>query len=145
MTAPATSGETPTRTSPARPPDGWFVGFYRYRNYVLFASTSLAMALGCAMLLFGLAALGRGADAWTAYLARLGSPPGALLTLVSLAGSVYFAIRWGWVGRKIPAGGKIGPISLGMGMPMPLLGLGPIGGFVTLWLVVLLVLGGVFP
>ncbi len=56
--------------------------------------------------------------------------------------TLYFALRFGWVGRKIPAGAKIGPIPLAPPVPMALLGLVPIGGFVTLWIVVLLVLGG---
>ncbi len=68
------------------------------------------------------------------------APSGELVVLVD---TLYFAFRFGWVGRKIAAG-RIGPIP-GPPLPLAILGLAPLGGFVTLWLVVLLVIGGVFP
>ena len=50
------------------------MGFYRYRNYVVFAATSLFMMLGCAMLLDAIHALGQGEEAWLAFLARMARP-----------------------------------------------------------------------
>ncbi len=136
------SSPAPTRTLPARAPDGWIFRYSHYRNYILFAATSVFMAIACVVLLFGIRALAGGEQAWNDYLAALGSPALLLLNSVVLLFTLYFALRFGWVGRKIPAGAKIGPIPLAPPVPMALLGLVPIGGFVTLWIVVLLVLGG---
>ncbi|MCP4007133.1 MAG: hypothetical protein GY725_23370 [bacterium] len=133
-------GQGRTRTAPANPPDGFPLGFPRYRNYTVFAFTSLALALAALILLFGVAALGRGEDAWQGYLAILSSAPMLLLSAILLGFSLYFALRFGWVGRKIAAG-RIGPIPA---PPVPLLFLGaaPIAGFVVLWLLILALLGG---
>ena len=79
----------PTRTSPARPPAGYPFAFPRYRNYVLFGATSFFMLIGVVVLLFGIAALGRGPEAWEGYLASLGSPLGLLLTVVVLLNTLY--------------------------------------------------------
>jgi hypothetical protein len=61
---------------------------------------------------------------------------------VVLLFTLYFVIRFAWVGRKIAAG-RIGPI------PRPPADVrdrcAPIGGFVTLWLILLLILGGFLP
>ena len=48
---------------------------------------------------------------------------------VVLLFTLYFVIRFGWVGRKIAAG-RIGPMPRPP-LPMPVLGIAPIGGFVT--------------
>ncbi|HTO53133.1 MAG TPA: hypothetical protein VMR50_07080 [Myxococcota bacterium] len=129
-----------TPTAPARPPSGFPVGFYRYRNYILFAATSLFMALGCIGLLEGLHALGKGEAAWNGFLARMARPHNLVLSVVVLGFTLYFVIRFAWVGRKIGAG-RIGPVPRPP-LPMPLLGVAPIGGFVTVWLVLLAILGG---
>ena len=132
-----------TRTLEARAPDGYPLGFSHYRNYVLFAATSVFMVLACIILLVGVNALAGGEESWNAYLGGLASPGMLFVSCLVLVFTLYFALRFGWVGRKIPAGGKIGPMPLAPpGIPMPLLGVAPIGGFVTLWLVVLLLLGG---
>ena len=60
--------------------------------------------------------------------------------LVCLAFTLYFAIRFAWIGRKLGAG-RIGPIPAAP-LPLPILGVAPIGGFVTLWIVLLVILGG---
>ncbi|HXZ86784.1 MAG TPA: hypothetical protein VEI82_14980 [Myxococcota bacterium] len=142
MSAHAPAAEK-TRTAAARPPSGFPFGFYRYRNYVLFAATSVFMALGCVGLLEGLHALGQGPEAWNAWLARMARPFDLALSLVVLAFTLYFAIRFGWVGRKIGAG-RIGPVPRPP-LPMPVLGVAPIGGFITLWLILLAILGGLLP
>ena len=130
-----------TRTAAARAPSGFPVGFYRYRNYVLFALTSVFMGLGCVGLIEALAALGKGEAAWNEFLAHMARPHNLALTTVVLLFTLYFAIRFAWVGRKIGAG-RIGPLPRPP-LPMPLLGVAPIGGFVTLWLILLVILGGV--
>jgi len=98
------------------------------------------MAIAALELLLGVAALGKSEDAWRAWLASLASPPMRAINLVCLLFSIYFAFRFGWVGRKIAAG-RIGPIPRPP-LPMPILGIAPLGGFVTLWLVLLVILGG---
>ena len=129
-----------TPTAPARAPSGFPVGFYRYRNYTLFALTSVFMALGCYGLLEGLHALAQGEEAWNAWLAALAKPPFLVLSLAILGFTIYFAVRFFWVGRKI-AKGRIGPIP---GPPLPMFALGvlPIGGIVTVWLILLAILAG---
>lgn len=129
-----------TPTAPARRPSGFPLGWYRYRNYTLFAATCIPMAIAALELLLGVAALGKSEDAWRAWLASLASPPMRAINLVCLLFSIYFAFRFGWVGRKIAAG-RIGPIPRPP-LPMPILGIAPLGGFVTLWLVLLVILGG---
>lgn len=133
--------EHKTPVAPARPPAGFPVGFYRYRNYILFALTSVFMGLGCVGLIEALAALGKGEAAWNEFLANMAKPHNLALTTVVLLFTLYFAIRFAWVGRKIGAG-RIGPLPKPP-LPMPLLGVAPIGGFVTLWLILLVILGGV--
>ena len=139
MSAPAAAGER-TRTARARGPNGFPFGFYRYRNYVLFAATSVFMALGCVGLLEGLHALGQGPEAWRAWLSEMNSGPELALSTLVLGMTLYFAFRFGWVGRKIGAG-RIGPVPPPR-LPLPILGLAPLGGFVTLWLILLAILGG---
>jgi fumarate reductase subunit C len=133
--------EQKTPVAPARPPAGFPLGFYRYRNYILFALTSVFMGLGCVGLIEALAALGKGEAAWNEFLANMAKPHNLALTTVVLLFTLYFAIRFAWVGRKIGAG-RIGPIPRPP-LPMLFLGVAPIGGFVTLWLVLLVILGGV--
>lgn len=129
-----------TRTSPARAPSGFPFGFSRYRNYVLFAATSVFMALGCIGLLEGLYALSKGPEAWNAWLAHMAQPFDLALSLLVLGFTLYFVFRFGWVGRKIGAG-RIGPLPRPP-LPLPVLGLAPLGGFATLWLILLAILGG---
>lgn len=137
------SAKPQTRTAPPRVPSGWFVGHYRYRNYVLFGFTCVPMLAACAFLLWGVCALGRGSEAWSAYLAAMATLPALATSVLALVFTLYFAIRWSWVGRKIPAGAKIMGFPIAPPAPMPLHGILPLGGFVTLWIVVLLILGGV--
>jgi Fumarate reductase subunit C len=133
-------GPPKTPTAPARKPSGFPLGFYRYRNYTIFAATSIPMAVAAVELILGVRALGRGEEAWNAWLASLATPGVRTLNLICLAFSLYFAFRFGWVGRKI-AVGRIGPIP-GPPLPMPILGVAPLGGFVTLWLILFVILGG---
>jgi divalent metal cation (Fe/Co/Zn/Cd) transporter len=130
-----------TRTAPARAPSGFPMGFGRYRNYVIFAATSLFMALAGFALLEGVYALSKGPDAWRDWQAALARPGWLTLSVVILLMTLYFAFRFAWVGRKIGAG-RIGPVPRPP-LPMIILGVAPIGGFVTLWLILLLILGGV--
>jgi hypothetical protein len=65
-----------------------------------------------------------------------------LSTLVLLV-TLYFAFRFGWVGRKIGAG-RVGPVPPPP-LPLAILGAAPLGGFVTLWLILLAILAGVLP
>ena len=143
MSAHAAAPAQKTRTAPARPPSGFPLGFYRYRNYVLFAATSLFMMLGCAMLLDALHALGQGEAAWQAFLTRMARPYYLATSTVVLLFTLYFVIRFAWVGRKIAAG-RIGPIPRPP-VPMAVTGILPIAGFPVLWLILLLILGGFLP
>jgi hypothetical protein len=129
-----------TPTAPARGPAGFPLGFYRYRNYTIFAATCIPMAVAAVELILGVRALGAGEESWNAWLASLAAPGIRALNVICLLFSIYFAFRFGWVGRKIAAG-RIGPIP-SPPLPMPILGVAPLGGFVTLWLILLVILGG---
>jgi fumarate reductase subunit C len=132
-----------TPTAPPRPPAGFPVGFYRYRNYVLFAATSVFMGLGCVGLLEALHALGKGEAAWNEYLADMARPHNLALSTVVLGFTLYFVIRFAWVGRKIAAG-RIGPVPRPP-VPMPLIGVAPLAGSALLWVILLAIFGGLLP
>jgi fumarate reductase subunit C len=75
----------------------------RYRWYVLFAATGLAIAAASVVLLAGLAALARGQRAWASYQAVLASPIALLASALLFAALAFFGVRWMRVGAKIPA------------------------------------------
>ena len=136
----ATAPAQKTRTAPALKPSGFPMGFRRYRNYTIFAFTAVPMLIELAVLVTGVRALGAGEEAWKAWLSAQATPGMRTLHLICLAFTLYFVVRFAWVGRKIAAG-RIGPVP-SPPLPMPLLGVAPIGGFLTLWLVLLVILGG---
>ncbi|MCE2390364.1 MAG: hypothetical protein J4G09_02660 [Proteobacteria bacterium] len=132
---------SPTPVAPARPPSGFPLAHARYRNYVLFALTSVFMFVGGVGLLLGVRALGQGPEAWAQYLDALGHPAVLALSLAVFGFSVYFTLRWMWIGRKIMVG-RVGPVP---GPPIPMAGLG-LGGIALCFATgigVLLLLGGV--
>ena len=127
-----------TRTLPARAPDGFWRGNPRYFWYVLFAGTGLVLTAAGLVLLAGLRALGS-FETWRAFLGLLASPPALALNFLLFAGILYFAIRFLWVGVKIPSV-QLGPIPA----PPPVLILvGHFGGLLTLSLAVLAIFSGV--
>lgn len=129
-----------TRTARARKPGGWPLAHARYRNYILFALTSVFMAIGAVLLLSGVEALGSGKAAWRAWLAWLGQPEIRVLSWISLLFTAYFTIRWAWLTRKIAAG-RVGPIPRPP-LPMFLLFLGTLGAFFVGLIVTLMIVGG---
>jgi fumarate reductase subunit C len=112
----------------------------RYRNYVLFAFTSVFMGIAAILLLQGVRALGQGEVAWNGYLASMGSAPMRVLNILVLGFTVYFTIRWAWLSRKIGAG-RVGPIP-GPGLPLPVLFGGLLAAFIAGFVVTLMLLGG---
>ena len=131
--------DTSTATLPARLPDGWWTGHRRYRSYMLFTATGIVLVAVNVVLLLAIRALAAGAQAWASYLAALGSPPGLLVTIALLLGTLFFAVRWLRVGAKIP-GALLGPLQ---GSTVPLILAAHFAGFVTISLVVLVLLSGV--
>jgi fumarate reductase subunit C len=81
-------------------PDGWFLGHPRYRSYVLFAATGIALAIAAAILLRGIAVLGEGARAWQGFLESLGGPI-LVLNVVLFIGICFFALRFLRLGLKV--------------------------------------------
>ncbi len=128
-----------TRTLPRRLPDGWWLQHPRYRTYVMFAATGIVLSIVNVVLLLGVGALATSVAAWEAYLAALGTIPGLLFVLLLLLATVFFALRWVYVGRKIP-GAKLGPMPA---VSMTVALIANVAGLVTLWLVVLVLLSGV--
>lgn len=96
MSAPS----SPTPTAPARMPDGWWLGHPRYRRYMLFAATGIALALASAILVRGIARIGEGAAAWQSYLDYLGGPI-LVLNVILLVGICFFALRFLRLGLKV--------------------------------------------
>jgi fumarate reductase subunit C len=135
----AVARSEPTRSAPARPPEGFWLSHARYRAYVLFAGTGLLLWLGALILLRGLWALGQGVAAWNAYVAALASPGGVAAMLVILAATVFFALRWLWIGVKV-ATVDLGPIPA---PPAPLVFVAHYAGLAALTALVLLVAAGV--
>jgi fumarate reductase subunit C len=130
---------SPTRTLPARTPDGWWAAHPRYRTYVLFAATGIVLVLVNTLLLLGVHALATGVAAWESYLASLASIPGGIVVIALLVGTLFFALRWLRVGSKIP-GVLLGNLQ---SSSIPLIMVGHFTGFVTITLVVILLLSGV--
>ena len=129
-----------TRTAPARKMGGWPFAHARYRNYILFALTSVFMGAAALLLLAGVRALGSGKEAWQAYLHWLGTPGIRALSWVSLLFTLYFTVRWAWLTRKIAAG-RVGPIP-GPKLPLFVLFLGTFSAFFVGLIVTLLIVGG---
>ncbi len=129
----------PTRTAPPPKPEGFWLTHARYRSYVLFAGTGALLWLGALILARGLFALGEGVAAWNAYLAALGSPAGVVLMLVIFAATVFFALRFLWIGIKV-ATVDLGPIPA---PPAPAIFVLHYADLATLTAVLLLVASGV--
>jgi fumarate reductase subunit C len=133
-----------TRAAPARPPAGFPIGYRSYLSYLIFGASSVSMLIGCVALLFALRALDQGEEAWRSYLAALASPGALLATALISLHTLFFAIRFGWMARKIAAG-KVKGVPLAPPLPLSLLGVVPISAFASTWLLVLLLLGGGLP
>ncbi len=129
----------PTRTAPARPPDGFWLNHPRYRSYVLFAATGLVLTIDALIVLRAARALGDGPDAWARYLAAFATPMGIVVSVVLLFVTLFFSIRWLRVGVKV-ATVRIGPVPA---PPAPVILVLHYAGLGALTGLVLLVLGGV--
>lgn len=128
-----------TRTAPAQPPAGFWIGHPRYRSYVLFAATGVMLWVGGLIVLGGVAALGTGAAAWDDYLANLGSALGVVMMTLILIPTLFFALRWLRVGVKVQTV-EIGPLPR---LPAPVWLVLYYAAFGALTALLLLLLGGV--
>lgn len=137
--SPAASGAGSTPTAPARAPDGWWLQHPRYRAYVLFAATGWILAIDVLIVLHAIRALGRGAEAWRAFLASLASPVGIAFSWLLFLSTLFFALRWLRVGAKIPPF----PSALTFSLPVGFYWAGHLATFALLSLALLLILAGV--
>lgn len=69
----------------------WWQNHPFYRFYMLREATVLPLILFTLFLLFGLAALVKGADAWQGWLAFMANPLVVAINIVALAGSLLHA------------------------------------------------------
>ena len=138
MSAPQGS-VSPTRTAPARPPDGFWTAHPRYRNYVLFSGTSIVLVLDALIFLRAVQALGEGPAAWASFQATMGSLPAVVLSGLLLIGTVFFSIRFLRVGVNVFTV-RIGVLPA---PPAPVVFVGQFAGLVGLTALLLLLLGGV--
>ncbi len=135
MSAPA-----PTRTAPARPPDGFFLEHPRYRLYVLFEATGLVIALDALILLHATSSLGEGPEAWASFQQVFQGPIGIAYAFILFTATLFFAIRF------LLLGVTVFTVRIG-GLPAPpaaLVLFGQFAGLIGGSALVLLILSGVF-
>lgn len=82
------------RTWAPRLPRGWWLQRAAYRRYMLRELTCVPIGAYAALLIIGLYRLGQGPEAWDAFRAAIGSPPGLVLQLVALAFAIYHSLTW---------------------------------------------------
>lgn len=130
---------SPTRTSPARAPDGFPFSQSRYRWYMLFGATGVVLALDALILLRAVHVLARGPAAWDGFVASFASPLGMIVAVGLIVGTLFFSFRWLRVGVKVPTvriGGLPAP-------PEPLVLIAHFAGLVVFTALALLLLGGI--
>ena len=93
--------------------DGWWRRNPYFVRYMLREGTSVLLAIYALILLFGLAALGGGEDAWNGWLASMQNPLAVLFHFAALVAAVYHAITWFGVSPK-----AMPPIAV-RGQPLP--------------------------
>jgi fumarate reductase subunit C len=130
---------SPTRTSPARAPDGFPFSHTRYRWYILFGATGLVLAVDALVLLRAVQVLGQGPAAWDGFVASFASPLGMILGAVLVVGTLFFAFRWLRVGVKVPTV-RIGSLPAA---PAPVVLVAHFVGLVVFTALALLLLGGI--
>jgi fumarate reductase subunit C len=130
---------SPTRTAPARPPDGLWLSHARYRSYILFSATGLILALDALILLRAAQVLGQGPEAWSGFLATFQTPLGMGYAVLLFLCTLFFAIRF------LRVGVKVFTVRIGMlpAPPGPVVLVGQFAGFAIVSALVLLVLVGV--
>ena len=133
------AGSPVTRTLPARKPDGFPLQHGRYFWYVLFAATGLVLTVASIELMCAIGALASGFTAWQGLLGVLRSPLVLLFNVAVLVGVLYFALRFLWVGVKIPSV-QLGPIPA---PPPPVILVAHFAGLLVVSLAVIVVLSGV--
>jgi fumarate reductase subunit C len=130
---------SPPGTAPPRPPDGFSLANPQYRQYLLFTTTGIFLALDALILIRGVAALGEGPEAWNAFLdtfrSALGIVVGTMLILITL----FFSMHWLRIGGRVPTV-RIGALPA---PSEPLSLVAHFGGFVLISALALLVLGGI--
>jgi len=72
----------------------WLTRHPRYLRYMLREFSCLFIGGWTLMLVWGLARLAQGPEAWAAYLDALRSPASIVLQLLALAFTVYHAVTW---------------------------------------------------
>lgn len=83
-----------------RPMTGWYRRNPRFLRYQLRELTAVFLAGYAVLLMVGLAALGRGPEAWASYLAFLASPVSVVMHAVVLVAALYNAATWFAVSPK---------------------------------------------
>jgi fumarate reductase subunit C len=136
----ASEKPSPTRTAPPRmPPEFPLRG--RYRAYTIFDATGVLYLLLGLLALRLVWALGSGPAAWDRAMEGLRNPIYVLFHLVALAGVVFVGVRFFRLFPKAqPA--RIGPAKP---PPRPILHAGLYAAWIGITLVLLAVLGGIWP
>lgn len=135
---PSTQGAT--RTAPPRPPDN-FPTRGNYVPYLAFGSCGFFLVAVAILVLEVVWALGSGPEAWASLQAVLAHPLSLAFSLLAAIAMIWFALRLFAVFPKTQPP-KIGPF------PRPsdaIFAVALNGAFVVATLIVVLVLGGMFP
>ena len=133
------SGPAPTRTAPARPPDGFFLEHPGYRLYMLFSATGLIVALDALILLHATSSLGEGPEAWASFQQVFQSAIGITYAFILFTATLFFAVRFLWVGVRVFTV-RIGALPA---PPAALVLVGQFAGLIGGSALVLLILAGV--
>ncbi len=133
------SRPAPTRTAPARPPDGFFLEHPRYRLYMLFTATGLVVALDALILLRAAKSLGEGPEAWASFQQVFQSGIGISYAFILFMATLFFAIRFLFLGVPVFTV-RIGALPA---PPARLVLVGQFAGFIGGSALVLLILSGV--
>ena len=136
--APSPPGST--RTAPPRTPKGWFAQ-PRMRRYLLFDATGFVYLLVGLVTLRVAWALAAGPEAWRALLASFASPLYLVFHALVLLSAIFVGVRFFALFPKAqPA--RIGPLKP---PPRPVIQAMLYGAWIGLTVVLLAVLGGIWP
>jgi fumarate reductase subunit C len=129
-----------TRTAPPMKPGNW-PSSSRYRTYLAFDFTGLVYLLAGFAVLYAVRQLAAGPEAWSALLARFASPLWLVFHALVLVSAVFVGVRFFRLFPKAQPP-RIGPAKP---PPRPLLHAMLYAAWIGATLVLVVVLGGIFP
>lgn len=139
---------TTTRTAPAMAPPGWWTSHPRYRAYVLFGLVSVVFLLVPLAVVCSVWQLGEGPRAWQSWMEGLRSPVSVLLHGIALPLTVWYGVRFFRLFPKSqPPRIELPflPPALRKRPPLPAIAGAIYAGWAVVTVLLLVVLGGIWP